>query len=62
MRTWHSLVLDQRFSTKTTRPKLCNAVSELLTAATRDALAERLQGVRETTLLYNRMMEKLRYG
>ena len=42
--------------------KLCNAVSEPVTAATRDALAERLQGVCETTLLYNRMMENMRYG
>ena len=31
--------------------------------ATRDALAERLQSVRETTsLLYNRMMENMGYG
>ena len=32
-------------------------------AATRDALAERLQSVRETaSLLYNRMMENMKYG
>ena len=31
--------------------------------ATRDALAERLQSVRETaSLLYNRMMENMGYG
>ena len=31
--------------------------------ATRDALAERLQGIRETTsFLYNRMMEDMGYG
>ena len=42
--------------------KLCNAVSALVTA-TRDAPAERLQSVRETTsLLYNRMMENMGYG
>ena len=42
--------------------KLCNAVSAPV-AATRDALAERLQSVRETTsLLYNRMMENMGYG
>ena len=42
--------------------KLYNVVSAPVTA-TRDALAERLQSVRDTTsLLYNRMMEKMRYG
>ena len=42
--------------------KLYNAVSAPV-AATRDALAERLQSVRETTsLLYNRMMENMGYG
>ena len=42
--------------------KLYNAVSAPVTAA-RDALAERLQSVRETTsLLYNRMMENMRHG
>ena len=42
--------------------KLYNVVSVLVTA-TRDALAERLQGVCETTsLLYNRMMENMGYG
>ena len=42
--------------------KLYNAVSAPVTA-TRDALAERLQSVRETTsLLYNRMMENMGYG
>ena len=43
--------------------KLYNAVSEPETAATRDALAERLQGVPKTTsLLYSRMMENIGYG
>ena len=42
--------------------KLYNAVSAPA-AATRDALAERLQSVRDTTsLLYNRMMENMGYG
>ena len=43
--------------------KLYNVVSEHVTAATWDALAERLQGVCQTTsLLYNRMMENMGYG
>ena len=42
--------------------KLYNAVSAPV-AATRDALAERLQSVRETaSLLYNRMVENMGYG
>ena len=42
--------------------KLYNAVSAPVTA-TRDALAERLQSIRETTsLLYNRMTENMGYG
>ena len=42
--------------------KLYNAVSASI-AATRDALAERLQSVRETaSLLYNRTMENMGYG
>ena len=42
--------------------KLYNAVSAPVTA-TRDALAERLQSVRDTaSLLYNRMMENMGYG
>ena len=42
--------------------KLYNAVSAPV-AATRDALAERLQSVRDTaSLLYNRMMENMGYG
>ena len=42
--------------------KWCNAVSAPV-AATRDAIAERLQSVGETTsLLYNRMMENIGYG
>ena len=42
--------------------KLHNAVSAPV-AATRDALAERLQSVRETaSLLFNRMMENMEYG
>ena len=41
--------------------KLNNAVSGPVTA-TRDALAERLQSVRDTaSLLYNRMMENMGY-
>ena len=47
---------------RNTISKLYNAVSAPV-AATRDALAERLQSVRETTsLLYNRMMENMGYG
>ena len=42
--------------------KLYNAVSAPV-AATRDALTERLQSVRETApLLYNRMVENMGYG
>ena len=42
--------------------KWYNAVSTSV-AATRDALAERLQSVRETaSLLYNRMVENVGYG
>ena len=42
--------------------KLYNTVSASVTA-TRDALAETLQSVRETpSLLYNRMMENMGYG
>ena len=42
--------------------KLYNAVSAPV-AATRDALAERLQSERETTsLFYNRMTEDIGYG
>ena len=42
--------------------KLYNAVSAPV-AAIRDALAERLQSVRETaSLLYNRMVENMGYG
>ena len=47
---------------RNTISKLYNAVSAPV-AATRDALAERLQGTRDTTsLLYNRMMENMGYG
>ena len=47
---------------RNTISKLHNAASAPV-AATRDALAERLQSVRETvSLLYNRMMENIRYG
>ena len=47
---------------RNTISKLYNAVSAPV-AAIRDALAERLQGVRETTsLLYNMMMENMGYG
>ena len=46
---------------RNTISKLCNAVSAPV-AATRDALAERLQSVRETaSLLYNRMMDNIEY-
>ena len=42
--------------------KLYNAVSAPVTT-TRDALAERLQSVRDTaSLLYNRMIENMGYG
>ena len=42
--------------------RLYNAVSAPV-AATGDALAQKLQSVRETTsLLYNRMMENMGYG
>ena len=42
--------------------KLYNAVSAFV-AATQDALAKRLQSVRENaSLLYNRMMENMKYG
>ena len=47
---------------RNTISKLYNAVSGSA-AATRDALAERLQSVRDTaSLLYNRMVENMRYG
>ena len=47
---------------RNTVSKLYNAVSAPVTA-TRDALAERLQSVRDTApLLYNRMMENMGYG
>ena len=47
---------------RNTVSKLYNAVSAPVTA-TRDAFAERLQSVRETaSLLYNRMMENMKYG
>ena len=47
---------------RNTISKLYNVVSAPA-AATRDALAERLQSVRDTTsLLYNRMMENMGYG
>ena len=40
---------------------ICNAVSAFV-AATRDALVERLQSIRETaSLLYNRMVENMGY-
>ena len=47
---------------RNTISKLYNAVSAPM-AVTRDALAERLQSVRETAfLLYNRMMENMKNG
>ena len=47
---------------RNTISKLYNAVSAPVTA-TRDALAERLQSVRDiTSLLYNKMMENMGYG
>ena len=46
---------------RNTISKLCHAVSAPL-AATRNALAERMQGVRETaSLLYYRMMDNMGY-
>ena len=46
---------------RNTISKLYNAVSAPV-AATRDALTERLQSVRDTaSLLYNRMMENMGY-
>ena len=47
---------------RNTISKLYNVVSAPI-VATRDALAERLQSIRDTTsLLYNRMMENVGYG
>ena len=47
---------------RNTISRLYNAVSAPVTT-TRDALAEKLQGMRDTaSLLYNRMMENMRYG
>ena len=47
---------------RSTVSKLYKAVSAPV-AATRDALGERLQGVRDiASLLYNRMMENMGYG
>ena len=47
---------------RNTISKLYNAVLEPV-AATRDALAERLQSVRETAfLLYNRLVQNMGYG
>ena len=47
---------------RNTISKLYNAASAPVTA-TRDALAERLESMRETvSLLYNRMMENMKYG
>ena len=47
---------------RNTISELYNAVSATV-AATRDALTERLQSVRETaSLLYNRMVENMGYG
>ena len=47
---------------RNTISKLYNSVSAPV-AATWDALAERLQDVRDTaSLLYNRMMENMGYG
>ena len=46
---------------RNTISKLCNAISAPV-AATRDALAKRLHSIRETaSLLYNRMMENMKY-
>ena len=47
---------------RNTISKFYDAVSSPV-AVTQDALAERLQSVRETaSLLYNRIMENMRYG
>ena len=52
--------MNYRF--KNTISKLYNAVS-VPVEVTRDALAERLQDVRDTaSLLYNRMVENMAYG
>ena len=48
---------------RNTISKLYNAASAAPVAATRNALAERLQSVYEgASLLYNRMIEKMEYG
>ena len=48
---------------RNTISKLYNAASAVPVAATRNALAERLQSVyKGAYLLYNRMMEKMEYG
>ena len=48
---------------RNTISKLYNAASAAPVAATRNALAERLQSVyKGASLLYNRMMEKMEYG
>ena len=47
---------------RNTISKFCNTVSAPV-AATRDALAERLQSVHDTaSLFYNSMMENMKYG
>ena len=47
---------------RNTISKLCNAVSTPV-AATRDALGERLQKIRDTaSLLYNRVVANMGYG
>ena len=46
---------------RNTIPKLYNAVPAPVTR-TPDALADRLQSVRDASLLYNRMMENMVYG
>ena len=48
---------------RNTISKLYNAASAAPVAATRNALAERLQSIyKGASLLYNRMMEKMEYG
>ena len=57
-----NVLIKNEFILRNKISKLYNPVSAPV-AATRNALAERLQSVRETaSLLYNRMMENMGYG
>ena len=56
------LIINMTSLVENQSTKLYNAVSAPV-AVTRDALAERLQSVRETaSLMYNRMVENMGYG